>query len=257
MTTERNTDVAPSGETLEKMTQNLKKVEELSERLQRVLVNKKGHHPSLDGPNQELFGRAAQAYWAEMGNNPAKILEHQMSYWSDTMKHFVQAQQTLAKGKLEAPEDTGPSDRRFSNPLWSSHPYFNYVKKQYLINAEAITKAVEGVTDLDPKEKNRLNYFAKQIVDMMSPTNFLATNPDALMVPEQAIWPIGNDKTLYIVEEGVANQRTVTIGDRKDGLVEVTSNLSAGEEIVVAGQMKIFPGAKVRPIPSAGTGGSP
>ncbi len=180
MTTESDGSVVPSGESLEKMTHNLKKVEELSERLQRVLVNKQGHNPALDGPNQELFGRAAQAYWAEMVNNPAKILENQMSYWSDTMKHFVEAQQTLAKGKLEAPEDPGPSDRRFTNPLWDTHPYFNYIKQQYLINAEALTKAVEGVTHLEPVEKNRLNYFAKQIIDMMSPTNFLATNPDAL-----------------------------------------------------------------------------
>ncbi len=34
--------------------------------------------------------------------------------------------------------------------------------------------------DLEPKEKRRLTYFAKQIIDMMAPTNFLATNPDAL-----------------------------------------------------------------------------
>ena len=39
-------------------------------------------------------------------------------------------------------------------------------------------------------------------------------------------------------------------------MVEITSNLSAGEEVVVAGQMKIFPGAKVRPIQSMGDGGS-
>jgi membrane fusion protein (multidrug efflux system) len=85
----------------------------------------------------------------------------------------------------------------------------------------------------------------------------LAVKPDALMVPEQAIWPIGNDKTLYIVEDGVANQRIVTIGDRKPGMVEITSGLSAGEEVVIAGQMKIFPGAQVRTIQSTGTGGSP
>ena len=180
MTTKSDTEVLPTGETLDRMTQNLKKVEELSERLQRVLLNKQGHNAALDGPNQQLFGKAAQAYWAEAMSNPAKVLEHQMSYWSDTMKHFVQAQHTLAQGKFAAPEDAGPSDRRFANPLWDTHPYFNYVKQQYLINAQALTQAVEDVTDLDPLEKNRLNYFARQIVDMMSPTNFLATNPDAL-----------------------------------------------------------------------------
>lgn len=180
MTTDTKGEVSISGENLERMTENLKKVEALSERLQKVISNRSTHNPALDGPNQELFGRAAQAYWAEAVNNPAKILEHQMSYWAETMQHFVAAQQTLAKGRLAAPEDPGPTDRRFANPLWNSHPYFNFVKQQYMINADAIRRSVEAVTDLEPKEKARLNYFAQQIIDMMSPTNFLATNPDAL-----------------------------------------------------------------------------
>ncbi|WP_299962907.1 class I poly(R)-hydroxyalkanoic acid synthase [uncultured Roseobacter sp.] len=180
MTTDTEAGVVPSGETLERMTENLRKVEELSERLQRVLTNSEPPNPALSGPNQELFGRAAQAYWTEAVQNPAKIFEHQMSYWSDTMKQFIEAQQELAKGRLSAPEDPGPADRRFANPLWQSHPYFNYIKNQYLINAEALMTAVQDATDLEPLEKNRLQYFARQITDMMSPTNFLATNPDAL-----------------------------------------------------------------------------
>ena len=81
----------------------------------------------------------------------------------------------------------------------------------------------------------------------------LAVNPKALLVPEEAIWPIGNDKILYIVEDGVANQRVVTIGDRTPGFVEIVAGLSAGEELVVAGQMKLYPGASVRTIPAANT----
>jgi membrane fusion protein (multidrug efflux system) len=100
----------------------------------------------------------------------------------------------------------------------------------------------------NPDLKLRPGLFAKVIVS-------LAVKPDALMVPEEAIWPIGNDKTVFVVEDGVANQRTVKIGDRKPGLVEVVSGLEAGDEIVVAGQMKLFPGAKVRPIQAAGTDG--
>ena len=78
----------------------------------------------------------------------------------------------------------------------------------------------------------------------------LAVKPDALLVPQEAIWPIGNDKILYIVEDGVANQRVVTIGERKPGYVEITAGLEAGEEVVVAGQMKLFPGAAVNTIPA-------
>jgi membrane fusion protein (multidrug efflux system) len=79
----------------------------------------------------------------------------------------------------------------------------------------------------------------------------LSVNPTALMVPEEAIWPIGNDKILYVIEDGIANQRVVTIGDRKPGSVEIIDGLSAGEEIVVAGQMKLYPGAAVRTLPAA------
>ena len=83
----------------------------------------------------------------------------------------------------------------------------------------------------------------------------LAVNPDAIMIPEQAIWPIGNDKTIYVIEDGKAVQRTVELGDRKPGWVEILTGLDAGEEIVVTGQMKLFPGAAVRAIP-AELGGS-
>jgi polyhydroxyalkanoate synthase len=135
----------------------------------------------LNGPDSALYSKAAQAYVQEWMTNPAKLLEQQVSFWGKTVTHFVEAQQTLAKGKLEAPEDTGKPDKRFRNPLWNTHPYFNYVKQQYLINADAIQEAIDAIDDMDEKEKRRLKYFSQQIVDMFAPTNFLATNPDALM----------------------------------------------------------------------------
>ncbi|WP_299146450.1 class I poly(R)-hydroxyalkanoic acid synthase [uncultured Tateyamaria sp.] len=180
MTTNDTTDGAVSGENLDKLNANLRKVEELTQRLTQVLTHRSTHNTALDGPNQELFAKAATAYWHEAFREPAKVLEHQLQFWSKSVTHFVEAQQALASGKLQAPEDPGPKDRRFANPLWETHPYFNYVKQQYLINADAVRQAVEDVGDLEPLEKQRLAYFSRQIVDMMSPTNFLATNPDAL-----------------------------------------------------------------------------
>ncbi len=164
----------------ERLEENLAKVEELSKRLMDALTRRSPLRPSLTGPDQQLYAKAAQAYWQEWMQNPAKILEHQVEYWGKTVTHFVEAQQALAKGQLRAPDDPGPQDKRFSNPLWDTHPYFNFVKQQYLINAQAISTAVEDIEDMDDTEKRRLRYFAQQIVDMFAPTNFLATNPDAL-----------------------------------------------------------------------------
>ncbi|KIC16736.1 PHA/PHB synthase family protein [Leisingera sp. ANG-DT] len=179
MTTSDELSAAANSESIEKLKENMTRVEELSKRLADVMSRKVPHNPALDGPNQELYARAATAYWAEAMQNPAKILEQQVEYWSKSVLNFAEAQKALA-GKPESTDDGGPKDRRFSNPLWESSPYFSFVKQQYMTNADAIRKAVQDAVDLDRKDKQRLTYFADQIIEMMAPTNFLPTNPDAL-----------------------------------------------------------------------------
>lgn len=169
-----------AGENLEKMTENLSRVEALSKRLIAVMNHRNPANPSLNGPEQELFSKAATSYWSEMTKNPSRIFEHQLEFWGKSVKHFLDAQQALAAGKLQAPVDETPQDRRFSNPLWRTHPYFNYVKQQYLLNTAALEQAVKDAEGMEPKERRKLEFFTKQIVDMMAPTNFLGTNPDAL-----------------------------------------------------------------------------
>ncbi|PJE30855.1 polyhydroxyalkanoate synthase [Pseudooceanicola antarcticus] len=181
MTTQDTSDAGESGqENLEKLKANLTRVEELSQRFIQALKERHASPPGLQGPAPTLFAQAAGAYWSEMMQNPARIFEHQLEYWGKSVTHFLEAQEALAKGKLQAPEDDGTDDPRFTNPLWKTHPYFNYVKQQYQLNTDAMTKAVEDVEGISEVEKARLRYFTGQIADMMAPTNFLATNPDAL-----------------------------------------------------------------------------
>ncbi|HKL55553.1 MAG TPA: class I poly(R)-hydroxyalkanoic acid synthase [Roseovarius sp.] len=179
-----NEDVA--GENLDKMTENLARVEELSQRLVKALSARNPPNPELSGPSQELFARAAASYWSEMLENPGKLYERQLEYWGESVRHFVEAQKHLVQGYAPEPgtltdvDDSLKGDKRFANPLWETNPYFHFVKQQYALNARAIRDAVQEVDDLDPVEKRRLEYFSRQIIDMMSPTNFLGTNPDAL-----------------------------------------------------------------------------
>ncbi|MGQ0565730.1 MAG: class I poly(R)-hydroxyalkanoic acid synthase [Gemmobacter sp.] len=174
------TDAKVESDRLARLNANLARVEELSQRMTAALSRRKKADAALHGPSQDVYVKAAAAYMAEMMQNPSKIIEHQVNYWGKTLKHYVEAQQVLAKGELKAPPDPGPKDRRFSNPLWDTHPFFNFLKQQYLVNAEAITGAMAGLEMLDPADRRRVEYFTKQVVDMMSPTNFLGTNPDAL-----------------------------------------------------------------------------
>lgn len=176
MTTSEDAAVAK----LDKMSDNLKRVEELSQRLIEVMARHQPMRKSLTGPNEDVFSNAATAYWAKAMENPGAIFEQQMAFWGKSVKHFVEAQHMFAQGKFEPPVDNTPQDRRFANPLWQSNPYFNFVKQQYMLNAEAVRDSVAAMSDLDETQKRRINYFADQIVEMMCPTNFLSTNPDAL-----------------------------------------------------------------------------
>lgn len=169
-----------TGENLERLNANLARVEELSRRLVAAMTQRDPANATLNGPGPDLMAKAGQSYVQEMMHNPARIFEQQVEYWGKSVKHFIEAQQVLAQGRLEAPEDDTPDDRRFANPLWKSHPYFNYIKQQYMLNAQAIRDAVGDLEDLDQTERKRLEYFSNQIIDMLAPTNFLGTNPDAL-----------------------------------------------------------------------------
>ncbi len=172
-----------AGQNLEKLNENLAKVEELSQRFIQALAARTPANPTLNGPSQELFAKAVSSYWADMFENPGKIYEKQLDYWGKSVRHFMEAQQMMLRGDAAVESDVPDplaGDKRFANPLWDTHPYFRYIKQQYAVNAKAIEQAVGTAADLTPKDKKRLDYFAHQIIDMMSPTNFLGTNPDAL-----------------------------------------------------------------------------
>ncbi|WP_420586680.1 PHA/PHB synthase family protein [Ruegeria sp.] len=179
MTTSEDQMPEATEENIERLKENMEKVEQLSKRLIEVMAVKKPHTAALDGPNQELFARAATAYWTDAWQNPAKLLEQQLEYWGKSVLNFAEAQQAMTTGEV-GEEEPAPRDKRFSNPLWETNPYFRLIRQQYQTNSDAIAQAVASVEDLDAKDKRRLRYFSQQIVDMMSPTNFLATNPDAL-----------------------------------------------------------------------------
>ncbi|EAR51587.1 poly-beta-hydroxybutyrate polymerase [Oceanicola granulosus HTCC2516] len=161
---------------------NLARIDDLSKRLVAALATKRTVPRALQAPGQDLYMQAAAAYVGEMMQNPAKIIEHQVGYWGKTLKHYVEAQQAIATGGLARPEteDAAPEDPRFASPHWQDNPYFHFLKQQYLLNADAVQTAVADLDGLDERQKRRLEYFSRQIVDMFSPTNFLGTNPEAL-----------------------------------------------------------------------------
>ncbi len=93
----------------------------------------------------------------------------------------------------------------------------------------------------NPDDKLRPGLFAKV-------TLILDTIGDAILIPEQAVMPRGEQRFVYVIEDGKAAIRPVTLGTRRDGRVHVLSGLTGGETLITAGWQKIGPGSPVMPV---------
>ena len=158
---------------------NLQKLEELSGRFFEVLNNKKQINLGLNGPGHDLFVKTAGAYLKSMAQNPTFFMEQQISYWGKTLEYFAETQEQFFSNSAEN-ENIEHVDKRFTHQLWKTNPFYKNVLKQYHVNSDMITEAVAQVEGLSSKDQARLEYFSSQIIDMMAPTNFFGTNPDAL-----------------------------------------------------------------------------
>lgn len=217
------------------MTENLARIEVLSQRLVSALAQRGAPEPALEGPGQDFYQRAGAAWFKSAMDHPGRLVEAQIKFWGQSVAHYLEAQQAFLRGGFRAPGDPGPRDARFRNPLWDSHPFFNFVKRQYQITSAAIE---EQLADLepeveDPVDRKRLRYFTRQIIDMMAPTNFLATNPDAL---ERAIATEGESlvkglENLVRDIEINKGQLLVTLADRSAFRVGENIGTTEGEVV--------------------------
>jgi len=76
--------------------------------------------------------------------------------------------------------DASPKDRRFKDAAWNDSTIFDFIKQSYLINAQWLERAVGSVKGLDSHMQRKVNFFARQLIDALSPSNFLMFNPEVM-----------------------------------------------------------------------------
>lgn len=74
----------------------------------------------------------------------------------------------------------------------------------------------------------------------------LAERPNALVIPEEAVMPVGEQRLVNLVVEGKVELREVILGKRQAGKVEVVEGLQGGETLISAGWQKVRAGSPVR-----------
>lgn len=87
----------------------------------------------------------------------------------------------------------------------------------------------------------------------------LTTLPDAVVLPSRAVQIGQIGAFVYVVKDGVAEMRPVTVGQKHGETVVIESGVSAGEQVMITGQMTVYPGAKVMVMngPATAAGAQP
>ncbi|MGK2908352.1 MAG: PHA/PHB synthase family protein [Sphingobium sp.] len=90
-------------------------------------------------------------------------------------------------GWLKTTPDPAPAnspaakaDRRFADPAWTKHPFYDLMRQGYLLTSDYLTKLVDNVDGLDPKQKAKVRFATSGLIDALSPSNFPLTNPVVL-----------------------------------------------------------------------------
>jgi membrane fusion protein (multidrug efflux system) len=85
----------------------------------------------------------------------------------------------------------------------------------------------------------------------------LAERSQALVVPDEAVFAQGNQNFVYLVKaDSTVALTAVELGTRDSMQVEIVRGIEAGARVIRTGHQKLFPGAKVMPMPPAGPPGS-
>ncbi len=122
------------------------------------------------------LGRVADYYLAD----PQRALTAQttltrqfVELWAATLQR-LQGEQAMP---VAAPEAV---DKRFADAAWRDNPYFDFIKQAYVLTARWADDLVKRADELDPHDRDKAQFYLRQVTAALSPSNFLATNPELL-----------------------------------------------------------------------------
>jgi polyhydroxyalkanoate synthase len=124
------------------------------------------------------IGKAFMELAAKVMANPYRLAEAQMTLWWDYMSLLQRSSMRMFGAPVEPVAAPHKSDKRFRHEDWEQHILFDYVKQGYLIAARWLHDAVGKVEGLDAGTRKKVDFFTRQYIDALAPSNFALTNPE-------------------------------------------------------------------------------
>jgi polyhydroxyalkanoate synthase len=133
-----------------------------------------GTQQMLEVKERLALPEATPDAWLDTGLRMAKA---QTDLWADSMKLWTRFLDPAEAAPLSAGHD---KDRRFAAPQWRDNPVFDLIRQSYLMVADHMLRGVDAVEGIDAKQKEKLRFATRTMVDALSPSNFALTNPQVI-----------------------------------------------------------------------------
>ena len=117
---------------------------------------------------------------AQLLANPWKIAETQVKMFWDYVALWQSSTLKLLGHSAEPVARPEQGDYRWRDEEWQNHFLFDYFKQFHLIAARNIQDAVCCVEGLPLETQKKIDFFTRQYLDALSPSNFILTNPQVL-----------------------------------------------------------------------------
>jgi polyhydroxyalkanoate synthase len=168
-----------SAEESERMKGAFKDIAERSQKLLQDFAEKY----KADGPQPADPLRLTQTFMdftAKMLADPNRLLQAQMELWQQYMNLWQVTAQRMMGQKVEPVVEPTKGDKRFNDPAWKDEVVFDYLKQSYLLTARWLQHTVKEVEGVDDKTAKKVDFYTRQFIDAMSPSNFAMTNPQVV-----------------------------------------------------------------------------
>jgi polyhydroxyalkanoate synthase len=124
----------------------------------------------------KTLGQVAE-YWLA---DPQRTFQLQSSLGKSYLDLWAHFARRLAGEETEPVAKPNPRDKRFSDPEWSSNQFFDFLKQAYLLTSQFSNRLVQDAEGLDPITRQKAEFYLRQIVNAIAPSNFVLTNPELL-----------------------------------------------------------------------------
>ncbi len=161
-----------------------KTMAQIAEKSQRIVTDFLARQASNGTNNANAdplnIGAAFFELTARMMSDPARMVQAQLTLWHDYMSLWQNATLRFMGEKTEPVITPPQGDRRFKDAAWQESFVFDFIKQSYLLSARWLQSTVQETEGMDPKTAKKVDFYTRQFVDAMAPSNFLVTNPEVL-----------------------------------------------------------------------------